>query len=346
MQALRSFEAAARTLSVSRAAEELHLTHGAVSHQVKSLEESLGCRLFERVGRGIRLTDEGERFAERVRAALAEITEAAREIMARSNPRRLKISVMPSFAARWLLPRIGRFIQGHPEIDLDVSASLALVDFSREDVDVAIRYGRGGWANVASEKILDDWYFPVVSPRYAGGRLPRHPGELPRHLLFRSESEYWRPWFLAAGVDVAEPSRGPMFNDSNLILEAVIDGQGIALARSSLVSAELRDGRLTRLFDVMIPSPNAYYLVWARRLDGASKLAAFRGWLLDEIAADPGPAQPDTRSARARASASPSKAGPTTRSGSPTGARSRARVVGQERARRSAVKATGAGRRR
>ena len=285
MQALRAFDAAARSASLSRAADELHLTHSAISHQVKALEQSLGCRLFERTGRGVRLTDEGERFAARVRAALDEIADAARELAERNSPRRLKLSVMPSFAARWLLPRIGRFLQRHPEIDLDISASLALVDFAREDVDVALRYGRGGYEGVCFEKVLDDEYFPVASPRFDGGRLPRRPQDLPRHLLLRSENEFWRPWFLAAGVDVPEPTRGPMFNDASMMLEAAVAGQGIALARSSLVAADLREGRLVRLFALSIPSSNSYFLVFPRRLEGAPKLVAFRAWLLEEIAA-------------------------------------------------------------
>src|SRR5215467_2161955 len=143
MQALRAFEAAARERSLTRAAESLHLTHGAISHQIKALEAELGVRLVERAGRGIRLTDEGERFANRVRTSLAELSAAMREVTDRANPRQLRVTVMPSFAARWLLPRIGGFLAAHPDIDLDVRANNALVDFDREDVDVAIRLGSG-----------------------------------------------------------------------------------------------------------------------------------------------------------------------------------------------------------
>src|ERR1700681_4410368 len=143
MQALRAFEAAARTRSLTRAAESLHLTHGAISHQIKSLEADFGVRLVERAGRGIRLTDEGERFAARVRTAFAELMTAVQEITARANPRVLRVSVVPSFAARWLLPRIGRFLAAHPDIDLDVASSMTNVDFQRDDADVAIRYGFG-----------------------------------------------------------------------------------------------------------------------------------------------------------------------------------------------------------
>src|SRR5450631_1987439 len=140
MQALRAFEAAARERSLTRAAESLHVTHGAISHQIKSLESDLGVRLVERFGRGIRLTDEGERFASRVRAAFAELATAVNEITARANPSLLRVSVVPSFAARWLLPRIGRFVAAHPDVDLDVRANMANVDFARDDADIGIRY--------------------------------------------------------------------------------------------------------------------------------------------------------------------------------------------------------------
>src|SRR5206468_13108521 len=165
MQALRAFEAVARTGSLTKAAEGLHLTHGAISHQLKGLEEDLGVRLTERAGRGIRLTDEGARFAKRVRVALSEIAEAVREVTEQNNPRQLRVSVVPSFAARWLLPRIGRFLAAHSDIDLDVRASGAFVDFRRDDADVAIRYGFGDWPDVIIEHLLDDRFFPVCSPR-------------------------------------------------------------------------------------------------------------------------------------------------------------------------------------
>jgi LysR family glycine cleavage system transcriptional activator len=151
MQALRAFDAAARELSLTKAAQTLHLTHGAISHQIKALEGDLGVRLVERAGRGIRLTDEGERFASRVRAAFAELAAAVNEIASRANPRKLRVSVVPSFAARWLLPRVGRFIAAHPDIDLEVQANEKNVDFDRDDADVAIRYGHGSWPGVSAE---------------------------------------------------------------------------------------------------------------------------------------------------------------------------------------------------
>ena len=270
MQAIRALEAVARTGSLTRAAEGLHLTHGAISHQLKGLEEDLGVRLVERVGRGVRLTDEGQRFA-----------------------------------ARWLLPRIGRFLAAHRDIDLDVRASTTLVDFRRDDVEAAIRYGGGNYAGVVAEHLLDDAYFPVCSPRIDSGRLPKAPADLSRYLPLRSENEFWQPWFRAAGLgDWPEPTRGPIFNDASHMMQAAVEGQGIALARSSLIGNDLVNGVLVRLFDVEVPSPFRYYLVYPPRLADSPKLALLRAWLRDEIARDEGgPPQTPRRRSTVRAPA-------------------------------------------
>ena len=286
MQALRAFEAAARMQSLTKAAQTLNLTHGAISHQIKSLEADLGVRLVERAGRGIRLTDEGERFARRVRTAFAELTAAVNEITARSNPRQLRVSVIPSFAARWLLPRMGRFVVLHPDIDLDVRATMANVDFDSDDTDVAIRYGHGDWRDVNVEPLLSDQYFPVCSPRIAEGRLPARPADLKDYLLLRADDEFWKPWFDAAGLDWPEPTRGPIFNDSSHIMQAAAEGQGIALARTSLIGDDLRNGVLVRLFDIEVPASRKQYLVFPARTANSPKLALFRKWLHDEIEYD------------------------------------------------------------
>jgi LysR family glycine cleavage system transcriptional activator len=294
MQALRAFEAAARTRSLTRAAESLHLTHGAISHQIKSLEADFGVRLVEREGRGIRLTDEGERFATRVRAVLSDLGDAVREVTERANPRQLRVSVIPSFAARWLLPRIGKFFAQHPEIDLDVIANNALADFKRDGVDVAIRHGLGDWPGVVSEHVLDDTSFPVCSPRLANG-LPARPADLSRYTLLRSDGESWKSWFEAAGLDWPEPTRGPMFSDSAHTMQAAIDGQGIALARSSLLGNDVHNGVLIQLFDIVVSLPKKYFLVYPPRVVDSPKLAPFRQWLFDEVAAEGGDSSPSSK---------------------------------------------------
>lgn len=285
MQALRAFEAAARERSLSRAAAALHVTHGAISHQIKALEADLGVRLVERAGRGIRLTDEGERFATRVRAAFAELASAVQEMAQRANPRRLRVSCTPSFGARWLLPRIGRFIAANKDIDLDISATNALVDFNRDDMDVAIRYGFGHWPGLVSEHLADDAFFPVCSPRIAGG-MPKRPEDLARYTLLRADDEFWKPWFDAVGVDLPEPVRGPIFNDSSHLLQAAADGQGVALARRTLIGKDLRNRVLVRPFAVEVAAPRKFFLVCPPRMEHTAKFAAFRQWLREEFAAD------------------------------------------------------------
>jgi LysR family glycine cleavage system transcriptional activator len=283
MQALRAFEAAARLHSLTKAAQSLSLTHGAISHQIKALEGDLGVRLIERAGRGIRLTDEGDRFARRVRTAFAELTTAITELTARANPRQLRVTVSPSFAARWLLPRIGRFVAAHPDVDLDVRANMANVDFASDDSDVGIRYGFADWPGLGIELLLEDKFFPVCSPHVANGRLPARPADLANYTLLRSEDELWKPWFEAAGLDWPEPERGPIFNDSSHLIQAAAEGQGIALARASLLGNDVRNGVLVRLFGVEVASPRKHYLVYPARTANSSKLALFRQWLHDEI---------------------------------------------------------------
>ena len=290
MQALRAFEATARTGSLTAAAESLHLTHGAISHQIKALEEELGVELIARAGRGIRLTDAGERFALRIRGALSDITSAVREMTEAANPRRLSVSVVPSFAARWLLPRMRQFMTEHPDIDLDVRAAMGLVDFRREDVHLAIRYGAGNWPGVNAEFLMEDQFFPVCSPRIAHG-VPKRPQDLSRYTLLRSDDEFWKPWFVAAGLDWPEPTRGPIFNDSAHMLQAAAEGHGIALGRRSLVGMDLENGTLVQPFGITVPSPRKFYLVYPPSFANSPKLAAFRDWILEEIGATRSPAQ-------------------------------------------------------
>ena len=280
LPALRAFEAAARLESFSRAADELHVTHGAVSHQVRALEEFLGAALFARNGRRVVLTADGRLFADRVRAALREIGEAAESFRKPARANRLTVSLLPSFAARWLMPRIGRFMAAHPEITMNVHTSIALVDFERDEVDLAIRFGNGDWPRLEIEKFMDDEYFPVASPRFNRGRLPAQPAELARLPLISSDGDPWAPWFKAAGLKLAEPA-GPIFHDLSLAVQAAIDARGIALVRRSIAEGDLAAGTLVRLFDVAIPASGSYYLVRPRG-PAPQKVLAFRGWMLQE----------------------------------------------------------------
>ena len=280
LSALRAVEAAARLGSFSGAADEIHVTHGAVSHQVKAMEAFLGVSLFVRNGRRVALTGEGRAFADRIRAALRDISDAAETISRRDRDNRLTVSMLPSFAARWLMPRLGRFMEKYPHIAVNVHASLALVSFARDEVDVAVRFGRGGWPNVHAEKLMGDERFPVASPRFNRGRLPRRPANLAQYRLLRTDDEPWVPWFKAAGVQFPEP-KGPIFNDAALMVHAAIDGRGIALARRSIVEDALAAGDLVRLFDIAIQTEESYYLVCPEG-NPPDKVLAFREWILAE----------------------------------------------------------------
>ncbi|QOK97868.1 transcriptional regulator GcvA [Ralstonia pseudosolanacearum] len=284
--ALRVFEAAARYESFSRAAIELFVTHGAVSHQMRTLEEDLGVPLFERRGKRVTLTHAGRAYADRVRDALDQIAQATHQLRAGNRDNRLTISTMPSFAARWLTPHIGTFIERHPELEVELFSSPVLVDFAREEVDVALRMGSGNYPGLYVETLLDDVFFPICSPTFNGGRLPRTPAEMASMTLLRSEGEQWKPWFDAAGVEgFPEPRAGLMFQDSSLLLQAAAGGQGIALIRPTLAFNDLMAGRVVRLFDVTIPCPWNYYFVCPHSALQTSKMQAFRAWLLPEIAA-------------------------------------------------------------
>jgi LysR family glycine cleavage system transcriptional activator len=280
LSTLRAFEAAARLESFSRAADEISVTHGAVSHQIRSLERALGAALFARNGRRVALTTAGRHFAERVRAALQDLAEAAQFVLRSERDRAVSVSMLPSFAARWLMPRLGRFMERHPAIAVNIHTSITLVDFRRDDVDLAIRFGSGHWPDLETHKFMDEEFFPVASPRFNRGRLPKHPSELGKFQLMRSNDEPWTPWFRAAGVRLKEP-HSLAFTDSNLLLQAAADGRGIALARSGIAAADLRAGKLVRLFDVAVPANGASYLVWPKGKLSPNAIV-FRDWLLAE----------------------------------------------------------------
>ena len=294
LSTLRPFEAAARLGSFSRAAEEIHLTHGAVSHQVRALEEFLGASLFVREGRRVILTEAGRRFAESVRAALTQLADAAQAVHREESSNRLTITSVPSFASRWLLPRLGRFVEAHPELQVGIDATMVVRDFARDDVHLGIRFGAGVWPGVHAEKMMEDVYFPVVGPRFRGGRLPREPAELAGLPLLRSEREPWTPWFRAAGLKLPEPTSGPEYSDSSILLQAAALGQGIALARASIARADVAAGVLVRLFEVTVPATEAYWLVTPPG-PLSPKVATFREWLLAERDAQPTALPPPVR---------------------------------------------------
>ncbi len=285
LSSLRPFEAAARLESFSRAAEELHLTHGAVSRQVRALEDHVAAALFTRHGKRVTLTPAGRTFAERVRNALQEIAQASEALGDKRRDHRLTVSVLPSFASRWLMPRLIRFMDANPGIEVNVMASTALANFATDDIDVAIRFGRGPWPPLVCERFLDDEYFPVASPKMGRGRLPKEPKDLLAARIIREDRDYWHEFFAAAGVPIEVPLSGHSFNDSTYALQAAARGEGIALARRSIVFEDLERGTLKRLFLIAVPSRESYWFVSPKASAEAPKVKAFREWVKSELAA-------------------------------------------------------------
>lgn len=276
-------EAAARLQSFSAAAAELNVTHGAISHQIRSLEESVGVALFAREGRRVVLTAEGAMFAEAIRAALAKVTEAVAALSPLERERKLKISVLPSFASRWLMPRLGKFLECHPQYEISVEAIQTRSNFTTDGVDVAIRFGVGPWPGLHSERLAGDCYFPVCSPKFRRGKLPTKPSQLAGLPLFRNDPQLWEKWFAAAGVPSAPAQTGIDYNDAAIFLQQAIAGEGIALTRRSLIGDDFANGKLVRLFDIDIKSENDYHLVCLPQNANSRKVSAFRDWIVKEI---------------------------------------------------------------
>lgn len=291
LNALRAFESAARYLSFSKAAEELFVTPAAVSHQIKSLEEWLGVALFRRLNRAVMLTDEGQSYVVGVREGLEAINTATEKLVKGDESGALTVSTLPSFAVRWLLPRLSRFRDEHPDIDVRLDASDQLTDFNRQDVDLVIRYGSGNYPGLRTVKLLtEDSLFPVCSPDLLVGKKPlKTPADLKHHTLLHDDLRVdWETWLSAAGVPGIDPKKGPSFNDSSMVLTAAMAGQGVALGRSTLAADDLAAGRLVKPFDVELKAGNAYFVVCPEESADRPKILTFRNWLLKEASSDPG----------------------------------------------------------
>jgi LysR family glycine cleavage system transcriptional activator len=193
------------------------------------------------------------------------------------------VSVLPSFASRWLMPRLIRFMDANPKIEVNVNASTTLADFAREDIDVAIRFGLGPWPGLVCEKFLGDEYFPVCSPKMNGGKLPKKPEDLLGVRIMREDREYWEQWFVAAGLPPDQPLEGPLFNDSTYSLQAAARGEGVALARRSIVGEDLERGTLKRLFDLAVPCRESYWFVSPKDKAQAAPVKVFREWVKSEL---------------------------------------------------------------
>ncbi|QGX38878.1 transcriptional regulator GcvA [Permianibacter aggregans] len=288
LNSLRAFEAAARNLSFTRAAEEIHVTQAAISHQIKALEDFLNVKLFTRKNRELLLTDEGQMYWPVIRDVFEKLADATERVRAKVAAGPLSVSVVPTFAVQWLVPRLSRFSELHPEIDVRLKASDAEVNFHDDNVDVAIYFGDGSWSDLHVERLLEEFLFPVCSPQLAKGSKPlKTPADLSQHSLLHDESfDGWRRWLNYVGAKSVRWNRGPVFSHTAMVLQAAAHGQGVALAHSVLAQNDLASGRLVRPFDQMLPLEEGYFLVCPRAAADRPKIVAFRQWLQRTIEED------------------------------------------------------------
>ena len=282
LNALKAFEATARQESFTKAAHELCVTQGAVSQQVKALEAELGVRLFRRERQRLVITDAGRAYLEVVRDAFDRLAMGTERLLQRQKSGTLTITTSPNFAAKWLVHRLGRFSEAHPGIDLRISASIQHVDFAREDIDLAIRHGDGQWPGLHVTRLCTEQLFPVCSPKLLSGRgALRSPRDIKHHTLLHTNSTGdWAKWLARAGVDGVDFKHGIVFNQASMAIDAAVDGQGIALARTALASWDLISGRLVRPFPQALEAPYAFWIVCPKSAADLPKISTFRNWLL------------------------------------------------------------------
>jgi LysR family glycine cleavage system transcriptional activator len=286
LNALRAFEAAARRLSFKEAAAELGVTNGAVSLQIKNLEDALGAKLFDRRPRAVVLTSDGQRYFRSVRTAFRILNDAT--VQFRSLDRSvLTVSCTPLFASQWLIPRLGAFRRRAPDVDVRISTTNRLIDFARDGIDLAIRHGLGRYPGLLSEKLIDDDLVVVCSPNLIKRRLPRTADDLRQYPFLHDEcDDDWRLWLSAAGANGIDWPAGPIFPDSKAVIEAAIAGDGLALIRESMIGSELRDKRLVRALPARLKVDLAYFVVHSLGTLDRREVAAFHAWLLEQAAAE------------------------------------------------------------
>lgn len=279
---LRAFDSVARLGSLTLAAAELHVTHSAISQQIKALEELLGVRLFTRQVRGVQINEEGRLYALQIREALFRIADATRQVQVRPRRAELSLSMVPSFASHWLMPRLACFRAQYPHVYLRIQANLSVTDLQQEGADIAIRMGKGEWAGLHSEHLFKDRLLVVAAPHFNGGDLPRTPQQIAAsEIMFTLES--WSDWCEAAGLSQLITARGIVINDSNLVLQAVRLGQGIALERLSLVHDAIQRGELLQLTSISVDYPWPYWLVTRQDRQAAPEEEVFITWLREEV---------------------------------------------------------------
>src|SRR5579864_8195898 len=288
LNALRAFEAAARQLSFTRAAEELHVTQAAVSHQVKGLERRLGVPLFRRLPRSLLLTDEGQALLPELRDAFERMARALERVGNAAGQGSLTVSSFTTFTLAWLVPRLPRFEATHPEIEVRLMSSQRLVDFAREDIDVAVRNGDGNWPGLVTVRLFDEDLTPLCGRAYRD-RLRRHEdvGNVP--LLDTMRDSEWAIWLKAAGLGRIARSRGAEFDSTKIAVQAAIDGLGVAIGSPDLFAEDIAAGRLFQPFDLIVKTNRAYWLVYPEDWAERRKIKAFHDWIVAEVQAPTAP---------------------------------------------------------
>jgi LysR family glycine cleavage system transcriptional activator len=286
LNALKAFEAAARHESFTRAAEELCVTQGAVSHQVKALEAELAIKLFNRERQRLVITEAGRDYLAVVRDALDRIAIGTERLLQRQNAGVLTVSTSPDFAAKWLVQ--GHFAEAHSGIDLRVSATLHHVDFAREEVDLAVRHGDGNWPGLDTVRLSAERLFAVCSPKLLSGRRRLgKPADILKFPLIHMDSRAdWNNWLQEAGLGEAAVTHGPVLNRASMVIDAAINGQGIALARTTLAAWDLINGHLVRPFALSLPLNKTYWIICPKATASLPKIVTFRDWLLTEASSD------------------------------------------------------------
>ena len=295
LKALRAFEAAARLGSVTAAAREMAVTPSAISQQIRTLENWAGVQFIARGTTGFSLTDRGEHYLLRLMEVFDILEEATDIALGRTGTTRLRVSVLPSFASRWLLPRLGRFADAHPTIEVEIDSSSSIVDFNRDDIEIGIRYGLGQYPDATSELLLPDVVAPVCHPKLLVDAPDRaaikRPADIARARLLHETGGLhnskltWREWFEAAGVPVTESTRGLVFSDTHLTIQAALAGEGVMLGRRVLVADLLAEGRLVAPFEPWMRDHPAYHLVHSRLRTPRPAAIAFMRWLRQEAQA-------------------------------------------------------------
>ncbi|MCY0109248.1 transcriptional regulator GcvA [Pseudomonas monsensis] len=285
LNGLRAFECAARYMSFTKAAAELHVTQTAISHQIRRLEDELGVTLFLRLKEGLALTEEGQAYLPGIRAAFHELRHATQALLASRQNTVLTINTLVSVASKWLLPRLPSFQQANPDIDVRISASTDLVDFRQGGIDAAIRYGRGDWKGLRADFLMSDEIFPVCSPALLStSKGLNTPADLLDHTLLQVSGMTagdWNRWLSAAG-ESATLAEGPRltFDLAMMAVQAAVDGQGVCIGRSTYVADDLRAGRLVAPFALRLKDELGFYLVTPHETADSKKIVALRTWLM------------------------------------------------------------------